>query len=94
MDNSLRQYRSSILELAQKRGVTCIRVFGSRARGDATEFSDYDFLVDLKPEATLFDLGGLSTDLEDLLHAKVDLVTVDSLHWFIREKVLKEAELL
>ncbi len=64
-----------------------IRVFGSVARGEADSKSDIDLLVDLEPGRSLFDLGGLLMDLQDLLGHKVDVVTERGL----RERVMKEA---
>jgi predicted nucleotidyltransferase len=48
-------------------------VFGSVARGDYSDKSDIDFLVDMEPGRSLFDLGGLLMDLQDLLGCKVDI---------------------
>jgi len=47
--------------------------------------------VDMEPGHSLFDLGGLLMDLEELLGRKVDLVTEPALHWYIREKVMRQA---
>jgi len=68
-----------------------VRLFGSVSRGEAGSQSDVDILVDLEPGRSLLDLGGLLMDLEDLLGRKVDVVTEQGLHWYIRDKVLKEA---
>jgi predicted nucleotidyltransferase len=87
----LDRHRSGILELATKHGATRIRVFGSVARGDADEKSDVDFLVDMEPGRSLFDLGGLQYELEALLGRRVDIVTVRGLRARIRERVLREA---
>jgi predicted nucleotidyltransferase len=68
-----------------------VRIFGSVARGESGKDSDVDFLVEMGPGRTPFFPGGLQADLEDLLGCKVDIVTEDGLHWYIRERVLKEA---
>ena len=68
-----------------------IILFGSRARGDAHGDSDVDLLITTRPGCSLFDLGGLLADLEDLLHCRVDLVTDDGLKPRLRERVLREA---
>jgi uncharacterized protein len=83
--------RENIIRLAKRYGVTELRLFGSVARGEDTPESDIDFLVDMEPGRSLFDLGGLLVDLENLLGCKVDVMTEKSLHWYIREKVLREA---
>ena len=84
--------RKDILRLAKRYGVTGMRLFGSAARGEDTLKSDIDFLVDMEPGRSLFDLGGLLVALENLLGCKVDLLTEKSLHWYIREQVLREAK--
>jgi predicted nucleotidyltransferase len=84
--------KEQVLALAAKYGASEVRVFGSVARGDANEQSDVDFLVNLAPGRSLFDLGGLLMELQSLLHRKVDVVTEKGLHWYIRDRVLKEAK--
>jgi uncharacterized protein len=90
----IRLNRTAIQRLAKKYGVTEMRVFGSAARGDDSTQSDIDFLVNMEPGRSLFDLGGLLMDLETLLGCRVDIVTEKSLHWYIRERVLREARAL
>ncbi len=84
--------RKDIFRLAKRYGVTEMRVFGSAARGEDTPNSDIDFLVEMEPGRSLFDLGGLLVELENLLGCKVDVMTEKSLHWYIRDKVLREAK--
>lgn len=67
------------------------RVFGSALRGDDRDGSDLDLLVDPMPGATLFDLGGLQVELEDLLGVRVDLLTPGDLTKQFRARVLAEA---
>jgi len=67
-------------------------VFGSVLHGDDQEGSDLDLLVDPLPGATLFDLGGLQTELEDLLGVRVDVSTPQDLPLRFRTKVLAEAQ--
>jgi len=83
--------RNVIVALAAKHGAHNVRVFGSAARDEAGPQSDVDILVDLDSDRSLLDLGGLLMDLEELLGRKVDVVTEKGLHWYIRDKVLKEA---
>ncbi len=61
--------------LARYPRLSNLRVVGSVARGEDTEDSDVDFLVDLASGATLFDLGGLHEDLEELLGIPVDVIS-------------------
>lgn len=68
------------------------RVFGSVLNGMDAEGSDLDLLVDALPGATLFDLGGLQLELEDMLGVAVDVLTPDDLPQRFRAKVLAEAQ--
>ena len=83
--------RSDILRVASSHGATRVRVFGSRARGQARPDSDLDILVDLEPGRTLLDLVAIKQDLEDLLGCRVDVVTEASLSPYFRDAVLREA---
>jgi hypothetical protein len=87
----LRNRRSEILATARARGATRVRVIGSVARGDATETSDIDFLVDLDDDRGLFDLGGLLMDLQELLGHNVDVVTEARLRSRVARRVLDDA---
>ena len=87
----LQTRRDEILQVAAKRGARNVRVFGSVARGESDADSDIDFLVDLEPDRSLFDLSGLLLDLEAVLQAEVDVVTERGLRAGIRDRVLREA---
>jgi predicted nucleotidyltransferase len=91
LDKLLQEKREDILRTAARRGAYNVRVFGSVARGEADEKSDIDILVDLEPGRSLFDLGGLLMDLQELLGHQVDVVTERGLRERIRDRVLKEA---
>ena len=91
MTSLLEARRDEILRIAARHGVTRVRVFGSMARGDARPDSDLDLLIDAGPIRTPFFPGGLIADLEELLGRKVEVVSEKGLHWFIRDRVLKEA---
>lgn len=87
----IEQHRSEILALAEKRGITDVRVFGSMARGDANEASDVDLLVTLPAGKSGLALGGLLMDVQDLLGRRVDVLTEPALHPLLRTRVLLES---
>ncbi|MFO8012832.1 MAG: nucleotidyltransferase family protein [Phycisphaerae bacterium] len=91
LDPLVAEKRGDILRLAERHGARNVRVFGSAANGQTGPESDVDFLVDLDEDRSLLDLGALLMDLQDLLGRKVDLVTEQALHWYIRDRVLDEA---
>lgn len=87
----LEEKRDKIVQIAEKHGASNIRIFGSALRGEATPESDVDFLVDVGSDHSPFFPGGMVADLEDFLGCRVDIVTENGLHWYIRDKVLNEA---
>src|SRR5258707_350708 len=87
----LAAHRQEIIRLAAAHGAGNVRVFGSVARGEADADSGLDFLVDLDPGRSVFDLGGLLMDLRDLLGCDVDVVTERGLRARVRDRVLRDA---
>jgi len=92
IEQLLRGKREEILRIAAQHGARNVRLFGSVARGEASDGSDLDFLVDMEPGRSLLDLAGLRNDLMDLLGREVDVVTEDGLYWLLRRKILREAQ--
>ena len=72
-------------------GVKSLSLFGSVARGDASEGSDVDFLVEFDRPTGFFGLIRLQHFLEDLLQRPVDLSTPGSLKPRLRDRVMTEA---
>lgn len=91
LDTLRKKYRSHILASAHQHHLKDVRVFGSTARGEATENSDIDFMVELGEGSDLIQLGAFYMDMANLLKCKVDVVTPDSVHHYIRDAVLREA---
>lgn len=83
--------REQILELAARRKAYNVRIFGSLARGQATQESDIDFLVNFQPNYRLWDHIGLKQDLEALLGRKVDVANEDNLREEFRPYILQDA---
>ncbi|MCG0278458.1 MAG: nucleotidyltransferase family protein [Thermanaeromonas sp.] len=74
----------------KKHGVARAAVFGSFARGEASEDSDLDFLIEFEGQKTLLDLVALRQELEEVIGKKVDVVTYASLNPRMREQIIKE----
>ena len=97
---SVEQIAQRILPVAQKYGLKAVYLFGSYARGTATEASDIDILIDTSGTniKSLLSLSAVYCDLEDALQKKIDLITVSSLEQrpqmetdiHFRDAVLKE----
>jgi uncharacterized protein len=91
LENLRHDKKAAILDLARRHGARSIRVYGSVARGQATDQSDLDLLVEWEPDRSLLDVVGLKQDLEDLLGITVDVGSERGLHWYIRDEVLRDA---
>ncbi len=91
----LKEKREDILAVAAQHGAFNVRVFGSVSRGEETEYSDIDLLVDYDlAKIPAWFPGGLLMDLQDLLDRKVDIVTEQGLSHLIKDRVLAEAKSL
>ena len=88
---ALSQHREAVCLAAARYRVANPRVFGSALHGNDREGSDLDLLVDPLPGATLFDLGGLQDELQELLGVSVDVLTLLDLPAKFRDIVVQEA---
>jgi len=88
---NVRQHRQQIKRLAGARGAQHIRVFGSVARGDDTDESDIDLLVDVSNDVGLVGLASLERELSELLEVSVDVVPAALLKRGIRSAAEAEA---
>jgi uncharacterized protein len=88
---ALNENRTAARSAVQRFRATNLRVFGSVIHGTDRDNSDLDLLVDPLPGATLFDLGGLQIELEELFGVSVDLLTPGDLPPRFRSRVLAEA---
>jgi len=89
---ALQKNKDAVRKAAVARKTCNVRVFGSALYGKDKDGSDLDLLVDTLPGATLFDLGGLQIDLEEILGVPVDLLTPGDLPMKFRDNVLREAK--
>jgi predicted nucleotidyltransferase len=87
----LRSRRAEILDRAAQRGARNVRVFGSLARGESRPGSDIDLLVEMESGRSLIDLVGLGQDLEDLLGARVDVISAAGVSPHLRDRIISEA---
>jgi predicted nucleotidyltransferase len=89
----LQKRRKEILQIMSRYPMLSnLRVAGSVARGEDSKSSDIDFLIDPSPGATLFDMGGLHEDLEELLGVPVDIISSRSnREEYMKTSMLKDA---
>jgi predicted nucleotidyltransferase len=84
----LRKHKKRLVKL----GVQALFLFGSVARGEATQKSDIDILVKFDSKKGLFGFVDLKNYLQEVLECEVDLVTKNALHPALKKKILQEAK--
>jgi predicted nucleotidyltransferase len=88
---NIQEKKADIINISQRYHAENIRIFGSVARGEATDKSDVDFLVSFLPNASLFDQAGLIEELSQLLERNVDVVSERAVSPYLRETIKAEA---
>lgn len=91
---SNQEIKNYITSFLKEKGVIKASIFGSFARGDNTESSDIDLILQLDSNKNLFDLAEIKVDLEEKFRRKIDVLTYNSINPRIREQILKEQEIL
>jgi uncharacterized protein len=91
---ALKTHRDVIREIALRHRVTNVRVFGSVLRGEDTDDSDLDLLVEPTSETTMMDIARLQLEVARTLHVRVDVLTPRALPDKFREQVVREARAL
>jgi len=86
----IREITDKIIPILKRYGVSKAALFGSSVKGEMTEVSDIDVLVEIEKDISLLDFVGLKLELEEILGRKVDLVEYCTLKPILRERVLRE----
>jgi predicted nucleotidyltransferase len=94
LDEVIAQLRRVQPDLRRRYPIRELGVFGSYVRGEQTEDSDLDILVNLGDGIGLLELAGLQQDLSDALGVRVDLVMRDAVKRGIARRILSEAVML
>jgi uncharacterized protein len=94
LDEVITQLRRLQPDLRRRYPIRELGVFGSYVRGQQTEDSDLDVLVDLQDAVGLLELAGLQHDLSEALGLKVDLVMRDAVKRGFVRRIMSEAVML
>jgi hypothetical protein len=81
-------------EICRHNDVTMVGVFGSVARGEATEQSDIDLLVRFSKRKSLLDLVRLEREVAAALGRKIDLLTESAISPYLRDRVRRELQVI
>jgi len=90
------ELKQEIVDILKKHDISRAAIFGSFATGEMREDSDLDILIEFKAvkKKTLLDLAALKIELEELSGRTVDLVEYSTIYPPLRERILKEQEVL
>ncbi|GJH28313.1 nucleotidyltransferase family protein [Caballeronia novacaledonica] len=88
---ALEAHRDEIRRIIEAHRAKNARIFGSVARGEDTEESDLDLLIDPTPKTSLLDIGAIRHELRELLGVKVDVLTPRSLPDRTRDAIIASA---
>ena len=94
MDEQIIEIREKILNALKQNDVKRASLFGSVVRGELSDESDIDILIEFKGRKSLLDLVGLKLELEEMLKRKVDILTYNSLHPLLKDRILHEQEVI
>lgn len=83
-----------LVEICKANGAILVGLFGSMARGEASEKSDIDLLVRLAKPKSLLSMVALERELSEAAGRKVDLLTEGALSPYLRDRILGELQVL
>jgi predicted nucleotidyltransferase len=89
---TISEIKNRIIPVLKEYGIKRASLFGSIVKGENTADSDIDILVEMPETATLLELAALKIELEEILKKNVDILTYDSLHNLLKDKILHEQE--
>ncbi|MBL6960117.1 MAG: nucleotidyltransferase domain-containing protein [Anaerolineales bacterium] len=72
--NELKKIRGQLYQIAARHGIAKVYVFGSVARGESSEISDLDLLVEMETGASAFGVGAFQFEAQKLLGVQVDVI--------------------
>jgi predicted nucleotidyltransferase len=94
MNKQVTEIRNKIINILQRNDVKRASLFGSVVRGELTDESDIDILIEFEGRKSLLNLVGLKIELEEILKRKVDVLTYKSLHPLLKDRILREQEVI
>lgn len=94
MNDQVSEIRDKILNILRYNNVKRASLFGSVVRGELSDESDIDILIEYEGKKSLLNLVSLKFELEDILKRKVDVLTYNSLNPLLRDRILNEQEII
>ncbi len=91
---NIQNIKAKILPLIKRHGISKLGLFGSCVRGEMSDDSDIDILVEIDNDISLLDFVGIKLEFEKVLGRKVDLIEYCTIKPLMRDKILKEQVVL
>jgi hypothetical protein len=85
---------SKVADVCRRNEVRRLRVFGSYARGEATEASDMDLIADFSGPKSLLDIVRIEREMSSALGVRVDLLTEGAISPYIRERIVDDLRVI
>lgn len=85
---------NKLVEICRQNDVSRIGVFGSMARGEATEQSDIDLIVEFSKRKSLLALVALERQMSETLGRRVDLLTEAAISPYLRDTIMNDLQVL
>ncbi|TFF88263.1 MAG: hypothetical protein EU549_03375 [Promethearchaeota archaeon] len=94
MKDQVLKIKYEIIEILKQHDVKKAAFFGSIIRDDFNEDSDIDILIEFRGRKSLLDLVRLKRELEEKINRKIDILTYNSLHPLLRDKILQHQQVI
>ena len=88
--NEFEKIKKQIVKILKEKKIKKAGIFGSYARGEQRKNSDVDVLIEPSKKMDLFDLTEIEINLKEKLKKEVDMITYDSIHHLIKERILNQ----
>ena len=85
---------SRLIDICRQNDVSIVCVFGSMVRGEARKKSDIDLIIRFSKRKSLLAVVRLERELSEALGRKVDLLTEGAISPYLRERILKEMQVV
>lgn len=72
--DEIKNYKEELYQIADKYGILKIFIFGSVARGESSEISDIDLLIEMKAGSSALNVGGFQYEVQQLLGIETDVI--------------------
>lgn len=83
-----------LIEICRQHGIAQIGLFGSVARGEATEDSDIDLLVEFSQRISLLKMAALERELSAALGRRVELLTEEAISPHLRDRIQRDLRVI